>query len=80
MQNMNLGQSKKGGKETVSKAKTKKMLSNIQQLTAAKKKEGESTINAIIKRSMTLKNDPNPSDNEENQEYVPTMKEKFLKN
>mmetsp|Transcript_22846 Transcript_22846/g.35164 ORF Transcript_22846/g.35164 Transcript_22846/m.35164 type:complete len:273 (-) Transcript_22846:87-905(-) len=28
---------------------------------------------------MTLKNDPNPSDCEENQEYVPTMKEKFMK-
>lgn len=53
---------------------------NFSSITASKKQEGHDTINAIIKRSMTQKIDLNLSDEEEQQEYVPTMKENFLKN
>ena len=37
------------------------------------------TINAIIKRSMTQKIDINLTDESEQEDYIPTMKEQYLK-
>ena len=43
-----------------------------------KKERCEQTINDIIKRSMTQRHEAIVNENEEQEEYVPTMKEKFL--
>lgn len=63
------------------KSQTKNLdKSSFKGLSAANKMENKDTINSIIKRSLTAKVEVNISDDEEAQEYVPTMKEKFLKN
>jgi hypothetical protein len=46
---------------------------------AKKKDEDQKTINDIIKRSMTNKYEEDMNRDEEHDEYIPTMKEKFLK-
>ena len=51
-----------------------------QSINANFKKSGKSTINDIIKRSMTVAEDDTVGDDDVDQEYVPTMKEKFLQN
>lgn len=56
------------------------MLRKKETLNAEKRNKGQDTINSIIKHSMTQKIEVNLSDEEEQAEYVPTMKEKFLKN
>ena len=60
--------------------KLQSSISKKSRFDASSKQEGHETINAIIKRSMTQKIEQNVSDEDEQEEYVPTMKEKFLKN